>query len=111
MAKQHGVATVVYNPLAGGLLTGKHKESAVQAGTRFDGNAVYVDRYWRDTNFLAVEKLAQAAARAGRPLVSVALNWLLHHTLVDCIILGASRPEQLQQNLASLEHGPLVSRR
>lgn len=107
MAKQCGIATVVYNPLAGGLLTGKHTNGSPLAGTRFDGNAAYLDRYWRDANFVAVDHLARAAASAGRSLVSIALNWLLHHTPVDCVVLGASRVEQLEENLKALEEGPL----
>ncbi|MCL6482199.1 MAG: aldo/keto reductase [Firmicutes bacterium] len=107
MAREFGISTVVYNPLAGGLLTGKHRPEAPLAGTRFDGNAMYLDRYWHPACFEAVEKLKTAAEQAGRSLVSLALNWLLHHTAADCIILGASRLEQLEQNLAALEEGPL----
>jgi aryl-alcohol dehydrogenase-like predicted oxidoreductase len=107
MAREFGISTVVYNPLAGGLLTGKHRPEAPLAGTRFDGNPMYLDRYWHPACFEAVEKLKTAAEQAGRSLVSLALNWLLHHTAADCIILGASRLEQLEQNLAALEEGPL----
>jgi aryl-alcohol dehydrogenase-like predicted oxidoreductase len=104
-----GISTVVYNPLAGGLLAGKHSAAAPLAGSRFDGNRAYLDRYWSQANHEAVSRLAAAAAGAGRSLVSVSLNWLLHHTLIDCVILGASRPEQLEQNLRALEDGPLPS--
>jgi aryl-alcohol dehydrogenase-like predicted oxidoreductase len=108
MCTQFGVSTVVYNPLAGGLLTGKHRREAPLAGTRFDNNQLYLDRYWHPAYFDAVEKLGDIAARSGRSLVSLSLNWLLHHTAADCIILGASRPEQLQENLGTLEDGPLA---
>jgi len=97
----------VYNPLAGGLLTGKHAHQAPLPGTRFDGNQGYLDRYWHEANFEAVAELAKIAREAGRPLVSIALNWLLHHTSVDCVVLGASRLEQLEQNFEVLEQGPL----
>jgi aryl-alcohol dehydrogenase-like predicted oxidoreductase len=107
MAREFGVSTVVYNPLAGGLLTGKHRPEAPLPGTRFDGNRMYLDRYWHPAYFEAVDKLKQIAEGAGRSLVSLALNWLLHHSAADCIILGASRLEQLEQNLAALEEGPL----
>jgi aryl-alcohol dehydrogenase-like predicted oxidoreductase len=40
-------------------------------------------------------------------MVSLSLNWLLHHTATDCVILGASRMEQLNENLAAAEDGPL----
>jgi len=107
MTRHFGVATCVYNPLAGGLLTGKQQRDQPQAGTRFDNNQMYLDRYWHPAYFDAVDQLAQIAVAAGRSLVSLALNWILHHTSVDCVILGASRLEQLEQNLKTLANGPL----
>jgi 1-deoxyxylulose-5-phosphate synthase len=110
MCRELGVSTVVYNPLAGGLLTGKHSQQAPVAGSRFDSpqlGRMYMDRYWHPAQFEAVERLRAAAALAGRSLVSVALNWILHHTPADCVILGASRIEQLEQNLAVLNEGAL----
>ncbi len=107
MAQHFGIATCVYNPVAGGMLTGKQQRDKPQAGTRFDNNQMYLDRYWHPAYFDAVDKLAQVAAAAKRSLVSLSLNWIWHHTPVDCIILGASRLEQLQQNLNTLSDGPL----
>jgi aryl-alcohol dehydrogenase-like predicted oxidoreductase len=107
MCKEFGVSTVVYNPLAGGLLTGKQKRDAPIAGTRFDNNQMYLGRYWHDTYFDALEELASIARNAGRSPVSLALNWLLHHTATDCVILGASRIEQLEENLKAFDEGPL----
>jgi aryl-alcohol dehydrogenase-like predicted oxidoreductase len=108
MCRQFGVSTVVYNPLAGGLLTGKHKREAPLPGSRFDNNQMYLDRYWHPAYFEAVEELRGLAERAGRSMVSLALNWLLHHSAADCIILGASRIEQLDENLRALDDGPLT---
>ena len=107
MTKHYGLSNIVYNPLAGGLLTGKHRIQTVTPGTRFDNNKLYQDRYWHKQDFEAVEKLNAIAQKSGRSLISIALNWLLHHTASDCVILGASRPEQLAQNLAACEEGPL----
>ena len=107
MCKEYGLATVIYNPLAGGLLTGKQKFAAPLPGTRFDKNKAYVDRYWHEANFAAVQKLTAAAQASGRSLISLALNWILHHSPVDCIVLGASRLAQLQENLKAAEEGPL----
>jgi 1-deoxyxylulose-5-phosphate synthase len=107
MCQEFGVSTVIYNPLAGGLLTGKQKREAPLPGTRFDKNQMYLDRYWHDADFAAVEKLRGIAERAGRSLLSLALNWLYCHTPIDCIILGASRVEQLEQDLAALRDGRL----
>ncbi|MFZ0761828.1 MAG: aldo/keto reductase, partial [Candidatus Sulfotelmatobacter sp.] len=107
MAKKYDVAVIAYNPLAGGLLTGKHTQAAIPPGTRFDNNSMYQDRYWHAQNFAAVDKLKTAAERAGRSLLDVALCWPLHHTQADCVLLGATRMEQLKQNLAACEKGPL----
>jgi len=108
MAESLGVSIIAYNPLAGGLLTGKHSLEAVTPGTRFDKNTMYQERYWHDQNFHAVERLRAAAEKSGRSLISLSLNWLLHHTTSDCVILGASRMEQLEQNLRVIEEGPLT---
>ena len=107
MTKHYGLSNIVYNPLAAGLLTGKHKMQTVTPGTRFDNNKLYQDRYWHKQDFEAVEELKATAKKSGRSLISIAFNWLLHHTATDCVILGASRPEQLAQNLAACDEGSL----
>jgi aflatoxin B1 aldehyde reductase len=68
---------------------------------------MYMDRYWHPACFAAVDTLTVAAHAHGRSLLSVALGWLYHHSAADCLILGASRLEQLEQNLAVLEEEPL----
>jgi aryl-alcohol dehydrogenase-like predicted oxidoreductase len=107
MAKRYGVSIIAYNPLAGGMLTGKHRPQVVPPGTRFDKNKMYQDRYWHEENFRAVERLKEVAEKAGRSLISLSFGWLLHHTVTDCVLLGASRPEQLEQNLLACREGPL----
>src|SRR5262249_53933688 len=107
MARQFGVSTVVYNPLAGGLLTGKQRREAPLQGTRFDGNQMYLSRYWHDEDFDAVAELLEIARQAGRSPVSLALNWLLHHTPTHAVILGASKLDQLEENLKAMGDGPL----
>jgi len=107
MCREFALATAVYNPLAGGLLTGKQSAGAPLPGTRFDGNAAYLDRYWHDEHFAAVAELAGIAAEASDSLVGLSLRWLMHHTPADCVVLGASRPEQLAENLAAAQRGPL----
>ncbi len=108
-AKQYDVALIIYNPLAGGLLTGKQQRDAPIAGTRFDANQMYLDRYWHPAFFDAVDQLLGIARDAGRSPISLAFNWLLHHTSTTSIILGASRLDQLEQNLAACEEGPLAA--
>src|ERR1019366_2127945 len=106
--RRFGVAVVPYNPLAGGLLSGKHsRQSGPTPGTRFDGNRMYLDRYWVDDDFAAVEELRSIAQEAGKTLVQLALQWLLSQPLVDSEILGVSRLEQLEENLKAAEGPPL----
>src|SRR5260370_20871467 len=107
LARHCGIITVAYNPLAGGLLTGKHANNTPAPGSRFEDNQVYRDRYWHPAYLRAVAELCQVAGGIGRTIVSLALNWLLHHTVTDCVVLGATRPEQLQQNLQAIDEGPL----
>ena len=102
------VAVIPYNPLAGGLLTGKHSpQSGPIAGTRFDKNDLYLRRYWHEDYFAAVEELKTIARDAGRTLVELSLQWLLSRPAVDSVILGASRPAQLAENLKACEGGAL----
>jgi aryl-alcohol dehydrogenase-like predicted oxidoreductase len=77
-------------------------------GSRFDKNKMYLDRYWHEDDFGAVEAIRKIAEKSGRSMVSLALCWLLHHTPIECIILGASKLEHLTQNLAAAEEGPLA---
>jgi aryl-alcohol dehydrogenase-like predicted oxidoreductase len=107
MCRRFEVATVIYNPLAGGLLTGKHQPERPIPGTRFDAKQLNLDRYWHPAYFAAVDELKAIAAGAGRTLVDMALNWVLHHTPTDCAIIGASNAGQLTENLDALGKGPL----
>jgi len=107
-AREYDVALVVYNPLAGGMLTGKQRRDAPAAGTRFDGNQMYLDRYWHPAFFDAVDELAVIARDAGRTLVSLSFNWLLHHTNTASIILGSTKLEQLEQNIKACQEGKLT---
>jgi aryl-alcohol dehydrogenase-like predicted oxidoreductase len=107
MCRELGLPLVTYNPLAGGLLTGKHTAAEPPAGTRFEHMPAYRDRYWHPANHAAVRELRSAADAAGRSLVGLAFSWLLHHSPADSVIVGASSVGQLEQNLAAAEEGPL----
>ena len=102
--EQEGITNVVYNPLAGGLLTGKQKANAAPLpGTRFDGNKLYLDRFWHDAYFDAVSEVGEIARAEGLTLVQLAFAWLLQQEQAHCIILGASRLDQLEENLEALQ--------
>lgn len=107
MARELGISVSAYNPLAGGLLTGKHQLGTIVAGGRFDLMRNYVDRYWHPQDFAAIAELQKIAADSGHSLIGLSLNWLLHHSGIDTVVLGASRPEHLEINLKACGEGPL----
>jgi len=105
LAQDEGLAVIPYNPLAGGLLTGKHKPGAPTPGTRFTlGTAAerYQDRYWNEQAFATVESLKAVASDAGIPLTTLAVAWVLANPAITAPIIGASRPEQLAEVLAAI---------
>jgi aryl-alcohol dehydrogenase (NADP+) len=107
LAQEEGLAVIPYNPLAGGLLTGKHKQAAgPTAGTRFTLGAAaerYQERYWHDREFNTVEELRTVADLAGLSLTTLALAWVLANPIITAPIIGASRPEQLIDSLKAVE--------
>lgn len=95
-AARHGVHTTVYNALAGGLLTGRHRrETKPEKGSRFDKNRMYVDRYWTDRNFALVERYAALS----NDLPALAHAWLAEHPGVDSILIGPASLAQLDAAL------------
>lgn len=105
--KAHGMGMAIYNPIAGGLLAGKHKPGQPAPDTRFANNKMYYDRYWSDENFAAVEKLTRIAAEHNLSILQLAMKWCAVQDCVTSIITGVSRLSQLEQNIASIEGEPL----
>jgi 1-deoxyxylulose-5-phosphate synthase len=106
LAKEEGLGVIPYNPLAGGLLTGKHKPGAPTEGTRFTvgtAGARYQDRYWNEKSFSKIDELRQLVSDAGLNLTSVAIAWVLANPVVTSAIIGASRAEQLNDTLNACE--------
>lgn len=107
LAQEEGLGVIPYNPLAGGLLTGKHKlAEGPTSGTRFTlGTAAerYQERYWHDREFNTVEELRTVADLAGLSLTTLALAWVLANPIITAPIIGASRPEQLFDSLKAVE--------
>lgn len=109
-AAREGVATFCYNPLAGGLLTGRYGQESSPEEGRFATSALsgmYRERYWRDELFAAVESLRKLAAEAGVSMAELAIRWLIGRPTVDGLVLGASGVRHLKDNLASVQKGPL----
>ncbi len=105
---EEGVGVIPYNPIAGGLLSGKHvRTDPPPEGSRFTlGNAAatYQDRYWHEREFDTVAELARIADDAGVSLVTLAVAWVLANKAVTAPIIGASRPDQLDASLAAAQY-------
>ena len=104
---EEGVGVIPYNPIAGGLLSGKHSLAAPPPeGSRFTlGTAgpMYQQRYWHEREFDTVKALDTLADAAGVSLVTLAVAWVLAHKAITAPIIGASRPEQLADSLAAVD--------
>jgi len=104
---EEGIGVIPYNPIAGGLLSGKHSRAQPPPdGTRFTlGSAAqaYQDRYWHDREFDTVDALRRLAEKAGVSLVTLSVAWVLANKAVTAPIIGASSPEQLGPSLAAAD--------
>ena len=108
-----GMRFYAFNPLAGGMLTGKHLHfEDTPAPGRFARLKSYRERYWKHSYFDAVDQIRNACDSEGIPMAEAAYRWLANHSCMrteknDGILLGASRQEQLLQNLEAAGKGPL----
>jgi voltage-dependent potassium channel beta subunit len=108
--KEHGLGTTIWSPLASGLLSGKYTSGEVK-DTRLDLKGME----WLKESVLGEAKLDKAkklqvlADEMGVPLAKLSLAWCLTNPNVSTVILGASKTEQLQQNLTALEVVPLLT--
>jgi aryl-alcohol dehydrogenase-like predicted oxidoreductase len=117
-----GLGLVAWSPLAFGMLTGKYgrqklsdfgpagslpnrgDESGAEGGReRLNGDNPYGGMLFTETNFAIVDTLRSVAEEIGRPMAQVALAWVAARPGVSSVLMGASRPEQVQENAASLD--------
>jgi 1-deoxyxylulose-5-phosphate synthase len=106
LCQLEGIGTMVYNPLAGGMLTGRYKERSLEGGSRFtleNSGELYKKRYWNDAVFDAVEALSHFLEPRGKSLTHAALAWVLQKEGISSAIIGASKPEQLSDSLKAVE--------
>ena len=95
-----GLGLLPFFPLAGGLLTGKYRrDAAPPAGTRFARAASRPERFLNPANWTIVERLGDFCAKRGHTLLELAFGWLAARPYVASVIAGATRPEQVEQNV------------
>jgi len=102
---EEDIAVIPYNPLAAGMLSGKHRAGTPTEGTRFTlGTAqdVYQERYWHDRMFGSVEAIRAIAEDVGTPMTTLAIQWVLANPVITSPIIGASRPDQLDASVAAV---------
>ncbi len=108
LCRAQGLGVIPYNPLAGGFLTGKYRSLGEEpaANTRFTlgkTGAIYRERYWHQAQLEAVRALQQFFGPRSKSLTRVAVAWVLGRPGVTSAIVGASRPEQLDDSLAAVD--------
>jgi aryl-alcohol dehydrogenase-like predicted oxidoreductase len=107
LCRDQGLGVIVYNPLAGGLLSGKYEfGQPPPAGGRFtlgQTGELYRERYWQQAQFEAVQQLREFFGRRGRSVVQAAVAWVLGQPGITSAIVGASRPEQLDESLRAVD--------
>lgn len=108
-----GMRFYAYNPMAGGLLTGRYgKFEDAPTDGRFTHRPNYQNRYWKKSYFDAVDLIREACGRAGITMIEGTYRWMAYHSMLkaergDAIIIGASKLEHLRQNIHAVSEGPL----
>lgn len=108
-----GMRFYAYNPMAGGLLTGRYgKFEDAPTDGRFTHRPNYQGRYWKKSYFDAVDIIKGAAAKYGINTIEATYRWLAYHSMLngdrgDAILIGASKLSHLKQNMETVKAGPL----
>jgi aryl-alcohol dehydrogenase-like predicted oxidoreductase len=108
LCAEEGVGVIPFNPIAGGMLSSKYDFTKPPTeGTRFAYTGrigdLYRERYWQENIFRSVQELQGIASRAGIPLLTLSVAWVLSNATITSPIIGASKPEQLDATLAALD--------
>ena len=109
LAQEEGLAVIPFNPLAGGLLSGKYKHGDTPEKGRFSAELggfgqMYHARYWHEREFETVTAVQEIATQHGTPVTTLSIAWILANPAITSVILGASRVEQLTDTLAAADY-------
>jgi aryl-alcohol dehydrogenase-like predicted oxidoreductase len=109
LAQEENLAVIPFNPLAGGLLSGRYRQDDKPEKGRFSAEvgwfgAAYRARYWHQREFVTVDSLREIAGVEGETLPKLAVAWILANPAITSVILGASRTEQLTDTLAAADY-------
>jgi aryl-alcohol dehydrogenase-like predicted oxidoreductase len=108
LVQEEGLAVIPFNPLAGGLLSGKYKHGDTPEKGRFSAELggfgkTYHARYWHEREFETVARVQEIAKQHETPITTLSVAWILANPAVTSVILGASRVEQLTDTLAAAD--------
>lgn len=108
-AQEEGLAVISFNPLAGGLLSGRYKHSDVPATGRFSADLgqfgkLYQARYWHEREFGTVAHVQKIAEQQATSMTTLSVAWVLANPAVTSVVLGASRLDQLTGTLAAADY-------
>jgi aryl-alcohol dehydrogenase-like predicted oxidoreductase len=102
--QNYGLGLLPFFPLASGLLTGKYKRNVpLPEGTRLANTQRLADRYMTEANWPIVERLADFTAKRGHTMLELAFSWLAARPTVSSVIAGATKPEQVEQNVKAAD--------
>ncbi len=101
MIERNGLGMLPYFPLASGLLTGKYKGGNLPEGTRIASSERLRDRVMTEENLRIADELERFASERGHTLLELAFSWLLAHPVISSVIAGATKPEQIEANVAA----------
>jgi 1-deoxyxylulose-5-phosphate synthase len=109
LAQEDGIAVIPFNPLAGGLLSGRYQHSDTPEQGRFSAGLggfgkLYQTRYWHEREFETVGKIKEIAEHEATPMATLSVAWILANPAITSVILGASRIEQLTDTLAAADY-------
>jgi aryl-alcohol dehydrogenase-like predicted oxidoreductase len=102
LCEKEGIGQIVFSPIAQGVLTGKyHLGAPPPADSRATdpSGSGFIERLLRDDVLTAVQRLSPLAAEAGLSLAQLAVAWTLQNPNVSAAIVGATRPEQVRENV------------
>jgi voltage-dependent potassium channel beta subunit len=106
VATENGMGQIVFSPLAQGILTGKYKPNTEKpADSRAANDSVnfVINSYFRDDVLTSVQKLNSLAAELGVTLSQLSLAWILRHPGISSAIVGASKPQQVEENVKAVD--------
>jgi 1-deoxyxylulose-5-phosphate synthase len=109
LAQEDGIAVIPYNPLAGGLLSGRYRPGDTPEKGRFSAELggfgkLYQSRYWHEREFETVGRIQKIAEQQGTRMATLSVAWILANPAITSVILGASRTEQLTDTLAAADY-------